>query len=405
MAAMAVHDNQESPYRWVLLALLTATAFVLVGFPTTGFSVMFSEIAESLDLDMVELGGIWGVSSAMGIVTAFVGGILLDQFGTRRMLIGLCLATGISGAMRAFAGDFWSLFALSFVYGMFWPVMPMAFAKFNREWFASRQLGLAVGIMSIGFASGLMLGSRFCATLLSPLLGGWRPTLIALGAAGIGMALLWIVMLPASPKSARGALSLRRVTRDLRIIARFGEFWAVALSVLAVVGMFRGMLGYAPTYLRALGWSAVEADSALTVYFLISLFSVAPLAHISDRLGDRKIVMAAGALIMSGGAALMAVVGDDFWGVLLAMALSGCCIDSFLALKSVSLTEIKGLQLALVGSSLGFGNVMQNIGSTVIPPLGNALSIVDLNRPFLLWAGWGLFAALVLLSYRRRKSG
>ena len=394
-------ERQHSPQRWTLLLLSTITAFVLVGFPTTGMSAMFSEIAASLDLDLVELGWIWGVSSAMGIVTALIGGIALDHYGTRRTLVLLCLATGLSGALRGFAFDFWSLFAFSFLHGMFWPVMPMTFAKLNREWFASRQLGFAVGVMSTGFASGLMLGSRFCATVLSPLLGGWRATLLVLGAGGIILALLWLVAHPPSPPSARRRLSARRIARDLRVIARFREFWVIALSVLAVVGLFRGLLGYVPTYLRELGWSAVDADSAITVYFLVSLISVAPITRLSDRLGDRKRVMAVGSLLMSAGVALMAFVGADFWGVMLAMVLSGCCIDAFLALKSASLTEIEGLELGLAGSALGFGNVLQNIGSTFIPPLGNMVSPFGLNLPFLFWAGWGVAAAFALLSYRR----
>ena len=51
---------------------------------------------------LIQIGMIWGVGSLMGIFTALVGGTLIDQFGTRRMLVLLCLATGISGALRGF---------------------------------------------------------------------------------------------------------------------------------------------------------------------------------------------------------------------------------------------------------------------------------------------------------------
>ena len=45
---------------------------------------MFSEIAESLDLDLIEIGVIWGVGMVMGIFTSLLGGAFVDYFGTRR---------------------------------------------------------------------------------------------------------------------------------------------------------------------------------------------------------------------------------------------------------------------------------------------------------------------------------
>jgi len=99
----------------------------------------------------------------------------------------------------------------------------------------------------------------------------------------------------------------------------------------------------------------------------------------------------------------MYFVGDSFWGVMLAMVIGGFCFDSFMALKGAATTEVEGLELALVGSALGFVGMLQNIGASFVPPLGNALSTVALNVPFLLWAASGVFATAVLLSYRRRK--
>ncbi len=396
-------ERQNSPYRWVILAMVTLSGFIMMGFPTTGLSAMFSEIAESLGLDLIEIGLIWGVGSAMGIFTSLLGGAFIDMFGTRRTLVALCLATGITGAMRGFAFDFWSLFLFSFLFGMVQPILPMNFVKLNREWFASRQLGLAAGVMSAGFATGLMLGSRLSATLLSPMLGGWRAVLIFLGAGAIIMAVLWAIVHPPNERPTGKRMDLRQVVGNLRFVARFRELWVIALAVFGVLGLMRGLVGYVPTYLREIGWSAVEADSALSVFFLCSLIGVVPISHLSDRLGNRRLVMAFGTTMMTIGTALMFFVGGHFWGVMLAMALAGCCFDSFMALKGASITEVDGLEIALVGSALGFGGVLQNLGSTITPPLGNALSTVALNVPFLLWAASGIFATLALLSYRKRK--
>ncbi len=400
-------ERQNSAYRWVILVMVTLSGFLVMGFPTTGLSAMFSEIAEGLGLDLIEIGVIWGIGTGMGIFTALLGGAVIDVFGTRRTLVLLCLATGVFGALRGLAVDFLSLFIFSFLFGMVQPILPMNFVKLNREWFASRQLGFASGVMSAGFATGLMLGSRLSATVLSPLLGGWRTVLIFLGLCAIVMAVVWALLHPPSERRPQERpdkrLNLREVLANLRYVTRFRELWVIALAVFGVLGLMRGLVGYVPTYLREIGWGAVEADSAITVFFFCSLIGVVPISHLSDRLGNRRLVMAFGTSMMTLGTLLMFLVGDNFWGVMLAMALAGFTFDSFMALKGASITEVDGLQIALVGSALGFGGMLQNIGSTITPPLGNTLSTVALNTPFLLWAASGVFATLMLLSYRKRK--
>ncbi|MDE2635710.1 MAG: MFS transporter [Chloroflexota bacterium] len=396
-------DRHDSPYRWIILAMVTLSGFLVMGFPTTGLSALFSEIAASLELDLVQIGVIWGVGSVMGIFTALVGGSLIDQFGTRRTLITLCLATGVFGASRGFAFDFWSLFASSFFFGMVQPILPMNFVKLNREWFRSGQLGFASGVMSAGFATGLMLGARLSATVLSPLLGGWRAVLIFLGVCAIGLAILWAIAHPPVERRRGARPEIRKIISNYRYVARFRELWVIAMAVFGVLGLMRGLGGYVPTYLREIGWDAASADTAMTVFFFCSLLGVVPISHLSDRLGNRRIVMAFGTSMMTIGCALMYFVGDSFWGVMLAMAVGGFCFDSFMALKGAATTEVEGLELALMGSALGFVGMLQNIGSSFVPPIGNTLSAFSLNLPFLLWAASGLFATLVLLSYRRRK--
>ena len=258
-------ERQDSPYRWVILAMVTLSGFIVMGFPTTGLSALFSEIADSLDLDLIDIGVIWGVGTVMGIFTSLMGGAFIDYFGTRRMLVVLCLATGVFGALRGFAFDFWSLFLTSFLFGMVQPILPMNFVKLNRDWFRSRQLGFAAGVMSAGFATGLMLGSRLSATVLSPLLGGWRAVLIFLGVCAIVLAVLWAIVHPPSERRNTASLDIRKVIANLRHVMRFRELWVIALAVFGVLGLMRGLVGYVPTYLREIGWSAVEADTAITV--------------------------------------------------------------------------------------------------------------------------------------------
>ena len=397
-------QRHSSSYRWVILAMVSLSGFITIGFPSTALSVLFSEIAAELNLDLVQIGVIWGTGTAMGIVTALMGGTFIDAFGTRRSLVALCLAAGIFGALRGFAVDFWSLFITSFLFGTVQPVLPMNFVKLNREWFPSGQLGFASGVMSAGFATGLMLGSRFGATVLSPMLGGWRAVLLFVGACSIALAIAWAILHPPEDRGSSKLPNFKSFLGNLRYVTRLRELWVIALATFGVLGLMRGLSGYVPTYLREIGWNAVDADTAITVFFLASLIGVVPISHLSDRLGNRRLVMAFGTTMMAIGTLMMYFAGDAFWPVMLAMVVAGVCFDSFMGLKGASITEVDGLQMSMMGMALGFGAMLQNLGASITPPVGNLLSAFGLHAPFLLWAASGFFASFVLLGYRKRKA-
>lgn len=396
--------DTDSNFRWVILAMTTMTGFIAMGFQTTSLSALFSEIAESVNLDLVQIGLVWGVSTVMGIFTTVIGGSLVDYFGTRRSLVTLCILIGITGGLRGFANDFWSLFMFSFFFGMVQPLVPLNLVKLNRQWFSTEQLGLAVGIMSAGFATGLMLGSRFSATVLSPMLGGWRGVIILLGVLTILMGILWLIIHPPVEKTKAQRPNIKLIFENIRYVTRYSEIWMYAIARFGIVGLMRGIVGYVPTYLREIGWVALDADTAITIFFFSSLIGVVPLSYLSDRIRNRKIVITVGALMMSTGTGFMFLAGDVFWGVMLAMVIAGFFFDTCMALTSASITEIDGLDLALVGSALGFAFMMQNVSSTIMPPLGNALATFGLNVPFLLWAACGLIAVVALLSFRGHKA-
>jgi len=259
-------DRTSSRYRWVILAMTTLTGFILMGFPTTALSALFSEIADSVNLDLIQIGLVWGVGTVMGIFTTLIGGPLIDYFGTRRSLVALCIATGITGALRGFSVDFGTLFITSFLFGMVQPVLPMNLIKLNRQWFTPDQLGLASGIMSAGFATGLMLGSRLSATVLSPMLGGWRGVLIFLGVLACIIGVLWLVIHPPVEKSKSKRPNVSSIIANLRYVTQYRDLWVYAFAVFGVLGLMRGLVGYVPTYLREIGWTPTDADTALTVY-------------------------------------------------------------------------------------------------------------------------------------------
>lgn len=396
-------DYQTSSYRWLILGMTALTGFIVMGFHTTSISVLFSEISQDLDLDLVQIGLVWGIGSLMGIFTALIGGSVIDYFGTRRSLVVMCILIGIFGAMRALATDFWTLFLFSFLFGIFQPILPINLIKLMRQWFSQRQLGLASGIMSAGFATGLLLGSRLSATVLSPALGGWRAVLLAIGLLAIVIGFLWYIIHPSIKRDPNATINMASIWASFREVSQYRALWLLSLIGFGIGGLMRGVVGYVPTYLREIGWQPVDADTAISAFFFASLIGVVPLSWLSDRIGNRVYVLILATILMTIGTLMMFFV-NDYNGVIFAMLLAGFAFDAFMATHNATATEVEGLSIAMMGSAIGLIVMIRNMGSVLGPVMGNTLSTLGLNVPFLVWAGYGVLACVTMIVFSRNKT-
>ena len=86
-------------YKWYVLALATLTHTLVMGMPNMALPVLFEEIAFELNLDLVQIGVIWGATSLTGIFMALMGGVVGDRFGARRTLMVACLIAGVTGRL------------------------------------------------------------------------------------------------------------------------------------------------------------------------------------------------------------------------------------------------------------------------------------------------------------------
>jgi MFS family permease len=372
--------------KWYLLVLSAVTNALVVAAPGMGLSVLFKEISGDLHLNLVQVGVIWGIGALPGIFTVLLGGAIGDRFGPKRILLWGTLLVGLSGALRGLANDFVSLLAAVILVGLLTPLVNMNSFKTCNIWFPRHQLGLANGVLSMGMALGFLLGAFLSATILSPWLGGWRNVLIFYGALGVLISIPWYFT-PAAPE----AVQLRRANRTpismrqaVAHVARLKNIWLLGWTILGISGCVQSALGYLPLYLRGQGWASVNADSALSMFHMMSLVFVLPIALLSDRLGARKrLLLGMGLMIVTGVGLLSATSGIGVWG---AVILSGMVRDGFMALFMTMIVETEGVGPLFAGTATGFVMVFAGIGNLFAPPLGNKLAEISAGLPFALWA-------------------
>jgi MFS family permease len=402
-----IMDNQqdETGYRWYILILGALTNALAVAIPAMCMPVLFKEISDELNLSLVEIGLIWGISALPGIFTILLGGAIGDRFGPKRVLILACALAGLTGALRGLATDFTTMAATMFLFGLVTPFIPMNVLKTCGIWFSRRQLGLASGVLSMGMAFGFLSGSMISATFLSPWLGGWQHVLYLYGSIAIVLSIPWYFS-----RSMPGAVDGRAVDRTspmslrqtILYIARIRNVWLLGLTILGVSGCIQGALGYLPLYLRGLGWAGASADGATAAFHTISMVFVLPIALGSDKLGSRKkVLMAAGFMIILGMGLLSIADGILVW---IAVCIAGMVRDGFMAVFLTSVIETEGVGVVYAGTATGMVMVFGGIGNLISPALGNSLAGIDPGLPFVFWASMTGLGLIGLLAAAERKT-
>ncbi|MEM7119427.1 MAG: MFS transporter [Chloroflexota bacterium] len=394
--------THSSSQKWLVLSLCVLTITVVYTVPTLMLPVLFGEISAELDLSVVQLGVAWGSLSLSSIFVGVFGGAIGDRIGSKRMLTIACLLTGLLGALRGLAPNYGLLVATFLLYGFVAPSLPPNIHKTGAYFFPARR-GIATGTISFGFALALFLGSRYTATVFSPLVGGWRNVLFWFAGAAVLFAILWHLLVPDGvlpPPQASERPFFQSVFKSLRHVLKVRELWIIGIATILFWACFRGFAGYTPIYLRNAGWTPVAADGALSGFFGASLVLAIPLVILSERATSRKPFLIA-AMLTAGVGILMLGLGSESL-VVAGLIVSGLMFDAFMGIYQAEILDLPGVG-TFAGSALGVAMTFREIGGAFGPTIGNWLAQFGSNIPFIFWGVLALLAAGVFLRLPTRR--
>jgi NNP family nitrate/nitrite transporter-like MFS transporter len=370
--------NRQSNYKWLVLILGMVTHIFVAAMPMMCMPVLFNEISKDLNLDLVQLGVIWGLTSLPSLFAAFAVGLISDKFGAARTLGVACLLQGVFGALRGTSESYLSLAIFMFLFGLFCIPLTLATHKAAGQWFPQHQLGLANGLLATAYGAGNMLGALVSATTLSPLLGGWRPLMFVYGGIAVVIGLLWL-RIKRDPVVAQ-TIPFRQA---LLQVMRSKGVWLLALFQLCIMGYWAALTGYVPLYLRSVGWTAASADGALAAFSAASVAGAIPLSMLSDKIGRRKTILYFALLLVIAGVILLTLFGSQAaWPALI---MAGIVEESFFAISITMIIETKGVGAAYSGTALGLTGMFAGLGGFFGPPISNRLAETEPRFAFLFW--------------------
>jgi len=313
-------------YGWAVVAASFLGTFVVFGL-SYSFGVFLERIADAF-------GGSRGLSSlAFGVQTVaiYVGasglGVLVDHYGTRRLLVVGTLLTvgGLAAASRAS-----TLLTLILSYGVLTGVglsvvYVVAYGTVTR-WF-DRRLGLAGGLASAGLGVGMFVVVPSAAWLLAQ--SGWRTVLLWLAALSGVMLLLSSLLIRDDPTAAgvdppsgefAGApptpnrQPLPEQFEGVKQIALTPAFGLLAVGWVLVYTTLYAVLAHLVLYAAGIGVPGWVGPWALATVGLTSAVGRVAIGHVADTAGRLRTFVVCSAAM--GAATLWLVVADSTAGVL-----------------------------------------------------------------------------------------
>ena len=376
----------ESKYKWYIITLSALTHIFVMAVQNSCMPVLFPEISEDLGLNIVQLGTVWGMVGFGAIFVVLIGGLLGDRFGVKRTLSLVCFLAGLAGASRGLSGDFFSLASTMFLFGLTSAITATIGLKAIHVWFPRQQLGLANGIITFSVAVGLIIGPLISATVMSPLLGGWRNVMFLYGSIAFVLGIPWLLIRsnPNEDESSTGSETTVPLRQLLSKVVRNRNIWLLGLIFMGHSGCNMGMRGYLPSYLREIGWTAASADGALAVASVASLVGVVPVVFLSHRLGSRKAFILGTVLVTAIGVSLLSVTeGLMIW---FAVVISGLVWDGYMATLHTMVMETEGIDSEYTGTAVGLVHTIGRLGVVFSPPVGNSLARTNPSLAFVFWA-------------------
>lgn len=396
-------NEQESKYRWLIIALSGVTAVFTITMPSICMPVLFQEISNELDLSLVELGTIWGMGGLAGIFTTFAGGLIGDRYGTKRTLAVACIISGIAGASRGFSTGFISLAITMFFFGFVTRTMSLNLHKTAGVWFSGRQVVIANGIVATGFGFGFMSGAMISDTVLSPLLGGWKNVMFLYGGISVVIGIIWSFTRqePTRAESSQHKSSIP-FHQGVKNVIWNRSVWLLALTQLCYTGCTIGFIGYLPLYLRGIGWTGIQADGALTALTGAGMAAAIPLSLLVGRMKSKTTAIFPIMIISFVSICLMSIInGQLVWPLVIII---GLFRDGYYATIATMVIETEGIGGAYAGTATGVVWTLGAFGSFIAPPLGNSLAAIDPGLPFIFWGSMLILPVLIFHFFKEKRS-
>lgn len=362
------------PWRWAMLAGVSMIYYVF-GLTVASMAPLVHAITRDLGMDNAAMGMVLGAWALVYIVTAVPCGAVLDRIGARRGLLVAALVIALSQALRGVADSHLTLFLAVAVFGIGGPLVSTGAPKVISQWFSGADRGLAVGIYFTGNTLGVITALTLTNSVMVPLLGHWRPVLLAYAGVTLLAGVAWYVL--AGHRHSRDMETQEAAARKGTSLEGFRELIrkpTVQIVVLMAVGILffnHSLNNWLPEILRTRGMSAVEAGYWAAIPVAVGIVAALTIPRLAT--AERRFAILAVLLGCAGTSALLILYGA---GPVLAfgLVLSGLARGTLTSIAVLVLMDSEGGRTGRVGQASGLYFSAGEIGGVLGPLTVGVLS-------------------------------
>ncbi len=367
---MSREQTQPPPMQWAPSAWtvwgLGASLYVYGFFQRMAPGVMVAELMADLDVTAAVLGTLSAAYFYAYAAMQLPAGLLLDRYGTRRLLAGATAIAAAGGALFALAesaeGATLGRVLIGLGAGFGW----VGALKVVADWFAPQRFARLAGLtLLLGLGGGLAAQVPLAIALEA---FGWRATMLAASLLGLALALAIARYSrdPPRPAAAAAQGGSFGLAAGLARVLGAGQSWILAshnLTFNAAINGFTGLWGV-PYLMTVYGVSRGAAAGIVTAIIAGWGAGAVGCGWLSDRLGTRRLPMIVG----SGVAAIC--LGAVIYLPPLPIALAAMLLFGFglasgvMVITYAAVRELHPPQVS--GAAIGFTNLFAVAGIAVL---------------------------------------
>ena len=378
--------------RWLALVVLTV-ARASLGFQFQSVGSVAPLLIRDLGLSYADVGFLVGLYMLPGLILALPGGMLGQRFGDKRMVVlGLALMAA-GGVLTGVVPGYPQLVAGRVLSGVGAILLNVLMSKMVTDWFAGREITLAMAVFVNSFPIGVGIASLSLGRLGQD--AGWAASMLTTGLTALAGLLLVVF---AYRPHANDRNTAMRAKSAIRLPDRVAVMVCIAGTIWGIInGAFGIMLGFAPLLLISEGASVAHAGLLVGMATWLVVLSIQAGGIIAQRWRHPNALMLVGMAVA--GCALLALPTATPAVALIALGLGmGLPVGVVMSLPSEVLRPERR------GTGMGLFYTWLYVGQAGLPPVagwlqdmagGSAASILFAGGLFLLTLPlFGLFRLL-----------
>jgi predicted MFS family arabinose efflux permease len=286
--------------RWIILAVLFA-ARAATGFQFQSVGSATNLLMQDLGLSFSQIGMLLGAYLLPGVIVALPAGLLGQRLREKTFGLAGLLLMAISGVVLSYSGDLAVALAARTIGGVGATIVTLVATKMVVDWFATREIVLAMSLLQMSWPFGAMIALPIQASIGQAM--GW-PAVMMSGAVCAVAVLCAFAFLPQSSAQAEAAAT-GRAKLPLAVLTPVivaGTIWG-AMNLACIL-----FFSYAPLLMVAQGSTPTVSASLTSLAIWFTILAIPTGGYLVDRSG--KPIMAIIACGLIAALALMSFVAD-----------------------------------------------------------------------------------------------